>query len=216
MNIQTGFDDKFLVVIGREYGSGGHRIGKMLADSLGVSFYDKSLLSAAAKKLGYSPEIFVRKDERRPSLLRSLLSFSYGATDANLGESPMSDEKLYEFQSRVIKDICERESCVIVGRTADYVMRDHPRMVSLFIHAPARQRAEAIIRRGEASDEKGAAELAERNDRKRASYYNYYTNRNDWGRADNYTLTFDSSRFSDAAILAAVRDMLGIVEGDLH
>ena len=203
-------EDKILVVIGREYGSGGRRIGKMLAHALGISYYDKSLLSEAAKKLGYSSEIFARKDERRPSLLRSILSFNYGAPTANISEAPMSDEKIYEFQSRVIKDICSRESCVIVGRTADYVMRDHPRMASLFIHAPASVRAQSIISRGEASDEKSALELADRNDRNRQSYYNYYTNRISWGHARNYTLTFDSSRISDDQIVAAVCDILDI------
>lgn len=202
--------DRFVIVIGRQYGSGGRRIGKMLARELGVGYYDKSLLSKAAAEMGYSPEIFARKDEKRPSLLRSLLSFNYGAMSDEIGQAPMSDEKIYEYQSRVIKDICERESCVIVGRTADYVMRHHPHLLSLFIHAPADCRAEAIIRRGETDDRDKARDIATRNDSDRQSYYNYYTNRNGWGRADNYHLTFDSSRISEKAILTAVRDMLGI------
>lgn len=211
---EAGDNSKFLVVIGREYGSGGRRIGKMLAQALKVNYYDKSLLSEAAEKLGYSHEIFAHKDERRPSFLRSLLSFNYGAPTANISEAPMSDEKIYEFQSRVIKEICNRESCVIVGRTADYIMRDHPRMISLFIHAPKKHRAAAIIKRGETDNEKTAIDIAARNDKNRESYYNYYTNRNNWGRAHNYTLTFDSSRISDEAILRSVRDILGIMEND--
>jgi len=201
--------EKFLIVIGREYGSGGRRIGKMLATSLGVSYYDRTLLNEAASRMGYSPEIFVSKDEKRPSILRSILSFSLGAPTANISGSTMSDEKIYEFQSRIIKEICDRESCVIVGRTADYVMRDHPKLLSLFIHAPQRHRAEAIMRRGETSDMREAMEIVSRNDRNRASYYNYYTNRESWGRASNYHLSFDSSRISDKAILAAVCSMLG-------
>lgn len=202
--------EKFLIVVGRQYGSGGRRIGRMLARELGVSYYDKSLLSEAAGRLGYDPKIFERKDERRPSFLRSLLSFNYGAPTANINEAPMSDEKLYESQSKVIRQICDRESCVIVGRTADYIMREHPRMVSLFIHAPEHIRAKNIVSRQETDDEKDALDIASRRDRARESYYNYYTNRNAWGHARNYTLSFDSSRISDELILKAVKDILGL------
>lgn len=202
--------EKFLIVIGREYGSGGRRLGKMLAHELGVSYYDKELLSKAASRLGYHPSIFAAKDEKRPSFLRSILSFNLGAPTANISETPMSDEKIYESQSRVIRDICARESCVIVGRTADYVMRDHPRMISLFIHAPLEHRAAAIMRRGETDNERDASGIARRRDHDRKAYYNYYTNRETWGNANNYTLTFDSSRISDAMVLKAVKDMLGL------
>lgn len=212
MENSGGEKEKFLIVIGREYGSGGRRIGKMLAKELGVSYYDKTLLSEAASRLGYHTDIFAEKDERRPSLMRSILSFAYGAPTASISESPMSPEKIYEFQSRVIRDICARESCVIVGRTADYVMRDHPNMVSVFIHAPISHRARAVMNRGEADNEKEASEIATKRDRSRESYYNYYTNRETWGRASNYTLSFDSSKLSDEAISAAVRDMLGITK----
>ena len=88
--------EKILIVIGRQYGSGGRRIGKMLAERLGISYYDKTLLNKAAEKLGYSKQIFDSKDEKRPSLLRSLLSFNYGSPTGQITETPMSDEKLYE------------------------------------------------------------------------------------------------------------------------
>lgn len=200
--------EKILIVIGRQYGSGGRRIGKLLARELGISYYDKTLMSEAAGSLGYSAEIFNRADEKRPSLLRSLLSFNYGASTSDLTATPMSDEELYRFQSQVIREICQRESCVIVGRTADYVMRDHPRMASIFVHAPIECRAKALVERGEAADEKEGADIASRRDKSRASYYNYYTNRNGWGRSENYHLSFDSSRLSDEAILTAVTSLL--------
>lgn len=203
-------EEKFVIVIGREYGSGGRRIGKMLAKELGVNYYDKTLLQKAATRLGYSPEIFERKDERRPSIIRSILSFTYGAQTANIDGAPMSDEKIYEFQSRVIRDICERESCVIVGRTADYIMRQHPGLISLFIHAPIDRRIEAIIKRGEARDAAEAREKAREHDRNRESFYNYYTNREGWGHAWNYHLSFDSTRISDKTILQAVIDIINI------
>lgn len=207
---QTEETQNFVIVIGRQYGSGGRRIGKMLADVLGVRYYDKSLLREAARELGYSPEIFARKDERRPSLLRSLLSFNYGAPTAEISHAPMSDENLYKYQSQVIKEICARESCVIVGRTADYIMRHHPRMLSIFVHAPAELRAAAVMARNEADSPEKAMDIAAKCDANRQQYYNYYTNRDAWGHADNYHLSFDSSRISDEAIIAIVRDILSL------
>ena len=205
---------KFLIVIGREYGSGGRRIGKLLADRLGVNYYDRTLLREAAQRLGYSTEIFERKDERRPSLIRSILSFTYGANTANFEGAPMSDEKIYESQSRVIRDICARESCVIVGRTADYVMRRHPGLISLFVHAPLERRVENILRSGEFSDEEEARDKAVAIDRRRESYYNYYTNRQGWGQANNYHLSFDSSRIGDEEIISTVKSMIERLVGD--
>lgn len=202
------YEGKFVIVVGREYGSGGRRIARMLAEKLGVSYYDRTLLSEAATRMGYSPEIFERKDEKRPSLIRSILSFTYGAPTASIDSAPMSDEKIYEYQSRVIRDICERESCVIVGRTADYVMRDHPRLLSIFIHSPLEKRVEAIIRRGETSDRERASEIARHHDSCRQSFYNYYTNRDSWGKASNYHLSFDSTLLDDFSILKAVKTML--------
>lgn len=202
--------EKILIVIGRQYGSGGRRIGKMLAERLGISYYDKTLLNKAAEKLGYSKQIFDSKDEKRPSLLRSLLSFNYGSPTGQITETPMSDEKLYEFQSNVIREICRKESCVIVGRTADYIMREHPRMVSLFVHAPLEHRGASVLTREEMKDLKEAMSQASRRDHDRRDYYNYYTNGDRWGEAENYHLTFDSSRISDEAILSAVRSMLGM------
>lgn len=203
-------NERFLIVVGRQYGSGGRRIGRMIADKLGISYYDKTLLSKAAGKLGYSPTIFSSKDEKRPSLLRSLLSFNYGSTTGVIAETPMSDEKLYEFQSNVIRDICNTESCVIVGRTADYIMRDHPRMLSLFVHAPLEWRGRAVQERELTKDLKEAMAVATRHDRNRESYYNYYTNGDGWGKARNYHLSFDSSRISDETIMKTVCSMLGL------
>lgn len=206
-------ENPYLIVIGREYGSGGKEIGQYIARALDVPFYDKTLLSKAAERLGYSTEIFERKDERRPSLLRSLLSFNYGAANGDPSASMMSDENLYEFQSRVIKELCAKGSCVIVGRTADYVMRDHPRMLSLFIHAPMPERVKRIMQREEISSEKEAADLAAKKDRMRESYYNYYTNR-EWGKCRNYHLSVDSSVVSREALLKMVCGILGIPSGE--
>lgn len=187
--------ENFLIVIGRQYGSGGREIGRKLAGMLGVDYFDKRLLSEAAGRIGYSPELFSRADEKRPSRLRSLLGFSYGSQTASYSGGTLTPENLYTEQSQAIRDICADRSCVIIGRTADYVMRDHPRLVSAFIHAPIEWRAEKILSRGEADDLRSAMELARKIDKERESYYNYFTGR-EWGVASNYHLSLDPSRIS--------------------
>lgn len=193
-----------VVVIGRQFGSGGRRIGKIVAELLGLAYYDKELLSEAAQSFGIAKEIFAAHDEKRPSPLSALLQGAYGIAD-NFHDISVGGQNLYREQSKAIRRICLEGPCVIVGRTADYVMRDHPGLVSVFLHAPLEFRVGRITGRGEAGRAETAREMAQRNDRNRESYYNYYTGRH-WGRADNYHLTLDSSTLTDrevAEIIAA-------------
>lgn len=184
-----------VVVIGRQFGSGGRKIGRLVADRLGVPYYDKELLSHAAESLGFSPDIFAAADEKRPTTLHTLLQSMYGIAD-NFHATSISGERLYAQQSKVIKEICASGPCVIVGRTADYVLRDHPGLLSVFLHAPKKWRAEKIVRRGDCMCCEDALELAAKNDKNRENYYNYFTGGN-WGRADNYHLTINSSLLSE-------------------
>lgn len=197
----------FIIVIGRQYGAGGRKLGKRLAETLNVPYYDKELLSEAADALGFSKELFLKADEKKPSILRSFLSFNYGSPSASFSSYTLTDDNLYRAQSDVIKSICEKGSCVIVGRTADYVMRDHPGLLSIFVHAPEEHRAKAILERGEAKSMEEALEKARKFDRSRESYYNYFTNRH-WGHADNYDLTFNSSCLTTEALLPLILSAL--------
>ncbi len=199
--------NNFIIVIGREYGAGGRRLGKELANRLDIPYYDKELISEAAESIGISKKLLMKADEKRPSLLRSFLSFNYGATSAPVPGNSLSEETLYELQSRVIRAICEKGPCVIVGRTADYVMREHPGLLSVFVHAPEKIRAKVVKERGEADTLQHAIEIAKKSDRERESYYNYFTNRK-WGAASNYDLTFDSSKFSLDEIISVIRSRL--------
>ena len=206
-SLRTLLPDRFLIVIGRQYGSGGRKIGIYIADALGIPYYDKTLLREAARRLGFEERVFRDADEKRPSFLRSLLQLNYGSQTSDYSANSLCDEDIYALQSRVIKQLCEEGPCVIVGRTADYVMREHPSAVSLFLHAPDECRTAAIIARGDASSAEEALEKARKEDRKRESYYNYFTNRR-WGHAANYHLCVDSSRCTPAGILALVVDIL--------
>lgn len=183
-------EDK-IIVIGRQYGGSGRRTGIALAKLLGLPYYDKEIINKVSAKYGYDPDILHRADEKKPSAFRSMLLGKYGVMDM-YATSPLSREALYEAQSNVIRQICQEGSCVIVGRTADYIMRDHPGLVSVFIHAPKEWRAQHLIKSGEASSLQDAIAKIKKADSDREGYYNYFTGRH-WGKADNYHLTLDAS-----------------------
>ncbi len=182
-----------IIVIGRQFGSGGRKLGLALAKLLNIPYYDKVIISKVAAKYGYDPEILLKADEKKPSLFGKLLPGKYGILDS-YATSPISKESLYEAQTNVIRQICQEGSCVIVGRTADYVMRDHPGLVSIFIHAPLQWRAKNVMSRGDAKSESEAMSFIKKADSERQGYYNYFTGRN-WGVANNYHLTIDGSKF---------------------
>ena len=182
-----------VITIGREYGSGGRLIGKKLADELGFAFLDKELITMAAQKSGMSPQLFADIDENATnSLLYSLASGAYlmGGRMAPASDMPMTD-KLFILQSNIIREEAQKGPCVVVGRCADYVMEGKEKVLNIFIQAPLEARVQrAVTQYG--LPEKGAADAVRRTDKKRANYYNYYSNRK-WGRAGNYHLCLDSS-----------------------
>lgn len=183
--------DSSIIVIGRQYGGTGRKIGRAIAASLGIPYYDRELINVASARFGYDPRILDQADEKKPSPFRSLLAGKYGLMDF-YPSSPMSRESLYDVQSRVIRSVCEEGSCVIVGRTADYIMRDHPGMLSVFIHAPEEWRARNVMERGEAASLTEAIAAVRKADSERSGYYNYFTGR-EWGDAGNYHLSIDAS-----------------------
>ncbi len=198
-----------VITIGRQFGSGGRELGRTLADSFGFRYYDKELLSEAAKRAGMSPEFFERNDERAPSFINGIFSFSLGLAPSNIyaGSTTISDDSLYRAQSDFIHSLADESPCVIVGRSADYVLRDHPRTINLFVHAPMEARIDRIIKRQpELSREKARAK-AEKINRLRANYYNFYTDKT-WGAAESYDLTLDTSLLSMSDITEIVREYM--------
>ena len=187
--------DNIIIVIGRQYGGSGRKTGRALAEALGISYYDKEIINKVSAKYGFDPDILHRADEKKPSPFRSMLLGKYGVMDM-YATSPLSKESLYEAQTKVISQICNEGSCVIVGITADYIMRDHPGLVSVFIHAPKEWRAQNLLQRGEADSIQDALAKIKKADSDREGYYNYFTGRK-WGSADNYHLTIDASLLSN-------------------
>lgn len=184
---------KWAVTVGREFGSGGREIGKLLAQKLGIAYYDKELLLEAAKRSGVNENIFEAADERSPRFFGNPLSLNIGfAPSAFYASSPLSDDSIYKAQSEVMQQLVDQGPCVIVGRTADFVLRDYCRVVSIFVHAPIEVCVKRIMRRGDCPSEKQARELAIKKNKLRSSYYNFYTDKQ-WGAAASYDLCVDSS-----------------------
>ncbi|MCI9539527.1 MAG: cytidylate kinase-like family protein [Lachnospiraceae bacterium] len=182
-----------VITIGRQYGSAGRQIGQKIAQDFGIKCYDKELLAVAAKESGLCHELFESHDEKPTnSFLYSLVmdTYSMGYTSTGYVDMPIN-HKVFLAQFDAIKKLAEQESCIIVGRCADYALEEYPGMISVFIHAKLEDRIRRIKRLYNMTDDK-AKELILKTDKKRASYYNYYSSKK-WGDAKSYHLSIDSS-----------------------
>lgn len=185
----------YVYTIGREFGSGGKDIGVSLAKRLGVKCYDKELLAEAAKESGFCAEIFENHDEKpTSSFLYSLVMDTYsfgGYSSAPFLDMPLN-HKVFLAQFDTIKKIAEKESCVIVGRCADYALENNPKGIHVFIQADLEYRVKRISQKRDLAPNK-ARDLIQKTDKQRASYYNYYTSKK-WGHAKSYDLTLNSGK----------------------
>ena len=184
-----------IYTIGREFGSGGKQVGEKLAERLGIKLYDKELLQQAAKDSGFCEEIFENHDEKPTnSLLYSLVMDTYsvsGYSAAPFLDMPLN-HKVFLAQFETIKKIAEQESCVIVGRCADYALAENPDCINVFIHADMDFRIRNICKKLDVTDNK-ARDIINKTDKQRASYYNYYTSKK-WGDAKSYNLSLDAGK----------------------
>lgn len=199
----------FVITVGRQFGSGGRELGKALADALGIAYYDKELLVESAKLAGVNPDFFRKKDERFPTFLQGLFSFAMGVTPMcyYTGASSISDDGLYKSISDFLRSIAGEKSFVVVGRSSDYILRDHPRCVNLFVHAPMSDCVRRIMARNDAISADKAEAMARKTNKWRADYYNFFTDKT-WGDAKSYDLTIDSSRLPMGANVELVRTYL--------
>ena len=202
-------DKTYVIAIGRQFGCGGREIGQLIAKGLGVAYYDKELLSEAAKSSGVNEDFFEAADERSPRFFSSLWSFNLGYNTGAyfIGDTPLSDDSIYRAQSEVMTQLADRGPCVIVGRTADYLLRDHCKVVSVFVHSSIEDRVQRIMSRGDAKTEKEAREKAEKKNKLRAEYYNFYTDKK-WGDAASYDLSIDASLLGTQATAMFIIDFV--------
>ena len=179
-----------IINVGRQLGSGGHDIGRMLALDFQAKYYDRELLNLAAKESGLSEKIFEENDEKK-GFFRGLLNMGSPHVNGNVYKPGLSQESLFQFQSDAIRKAAREGSCVFVGRCADYILRDFGNTVNIFITASMRYRIDQIMNK-QHIDEDAARKFIEQGEGKRAAYYNYYTGKK-WGSADSYDLCIDSS-----------------------
>lgn len=186
--------DTYVITIGRELGSGGKHIGQLMADRLGIPVYDRRLITLAAQESGLAPETIAKADEkgskgRMSQLIRALTS-PY-STFMNIYNNSISNENLFKLQSDVIRQKAGTENCIIVGRCSDYVLRDHPRHLNIFVRADYADRLRFLQERYQI-DAAQAKELIERTDSIRSDYHNLYCETN-WGDSRAYDICVNSS-----------------------
>lgn len=183
--------EKIIINIGRQLGSGGRVIAKMLADDFGCAFYDKEILNLAAKESGFSEEFFEQHDEHW-KIFKSLFHMhTQHVSDNNFYQNKFSQESLFQFQAEAIRKAADEGSCVFVGRCADYILRDYPNTVNIFITADLDFRVQQVAKRHQC-DKEAALKIINNKESNRASYYNYYTGKK-WGHSQSYDICINSS-----------------------
>ena len=178
---------KRIITISREFGSGGRFIGEEVAKKLGIVYYDKSIINEIAEKSGLAPEYIQENAELSPK--KGV--FAYALVGRDITGRSVGD-MVYEAQRKIILDLAEREPCVIIGRNADYILKDRNDVLNVFIHGDMPEKIQRIRRLYHVSEQKAAKMMAD-TDKRRMTNYNFYTEQK-WGRASNYTLCLNSSQ----------------------
>ena len=200
-----------IITIGREYGSGGREIGKLLAEKLGVSFYDKEIISLAAERSGLSPE-FIKSNEQRTGggIMHTMgASAHYHSGFFAPQHLPLS-ETIFISQAQVIRDIAAKERAVIVGRCADYILEGRENTINVFIHAPMEARVKRIMALHNV-DEAAAIKEINRSDKERGNHYFRYTDMK-WGKAQNYHVCINSALMGVEKTVEMLADLAQIEE----
>ena len=178
---------KRIITISREFGSGGRFIGEEVAKKLGVAYYDKDIIGKIAEQSGLSPEYIQENAELSPK--QGLFAYAFSGRDIT-GKSV--EDMVYEAQRKIIMEIAEKESCVIIGRNADFILKDRNDVLNVFIHGDMPEKTQRIIDLYNV-EEKEAVKMMEDTDKRRMTNYNFYTEQK-WGKASNYTLCLNSSQ----------------------
>lgn len=192
--LEENMNEKIVITIAREYGSGGRTIGKMLAEKMGIHFYDKELMKLASEDSGINEALFANADETIKStrLFKVANSIYRGELIPPESDDFVSTQNLFNYQAKIIKQLALEESCVIVGRCADFILKDYDNVLSVFIHAPHEYCMEQAAKKHSMSS-KELEKFILKTDKHRAEYYKYYTGR-EWTDARNYDLCLDSSK----------------------
>ena len=203
-----------IITIARQYGSGGREIGEKTAELLGIKQYDRELITMAAQKGNLDEEAVIHADEKATnSLLYTLAMGSniYGIA-STFGYSMPINDRLFALQSNVIRELSNTESCIFIGRCADYVLRENKNAIKLFIYAPIEDRKIRVAERHPDLKEGEILSTINKIDKRRSSYYNYYTG-NKWGKYDNYDFAINSSKLGVDGTARLIADIVNIKSG---
>ena len=195
---------KNIITISREFGSGGRSIGKQVAEKLGYAFYDRELVDEVAKRSGFAPEYIEEHGEYANA--RNSLLFYLATAERYSHDNLSMHDKLYITQSKIIEELAEKGKCVIVGRCADDLLSSYEGLTRIFIHAPLEYRLAVVMERHQLS-ESSARTLIRKTDKKRASYYNFYTSK-DWGSSQNYDITINAAVLGVDKTAALLKDFV--------
>lgn len=201
-----------IVTIARQFGSGGREIGEVLSKKLGIKFYDKELISLAAKESNIAPEVFENVDEKATNSLLYSLSmglYSFSST-YSVGDSLPVNDKLYILQHKIIKKIADEGPCVIVGRCADHILKDRNDVLKVFIYADLDYRVNRAIEVKEVKPSK-AEQVVVKTDKSRANYYNFYSGKK-WGLTENYDLCINRTKLTCEQVADIIESYLKITE----
>ena len=202
--------EKCVITIARGFGSGGRTIGKLLAKKLDIDYYNDDLIKLASEESGINLELFGKADERVKGNLFKRYKRSYGEwTIPPDSDMFVSDDNLFNYQAKIIRDLADKQNCIIIGRCADYILKDDPKVIRLFFYADEKACIKNVVDMY-AISEKEARERIEDIDRSRAAYYKYYTG-NEWNDVNNYDLCINTGRLgfetSVEVVLGYMRDI---------
>lgn len=206
-DFSSKYNNTFVITISREFGSGGHEIGKYIAKELGISFFDKELVDLTAEQTGYTTQ-YIQENEQK--LTNSLLYDLYEQNYTYVNDEIPPKDALFLVQSKIIRDICSEESCVIIGRCANFILKDHPNCINIFIHANNEYRKEKINTEYGVIPPFTNADLKQ-SDEKRANYCMHFTKK-DWKDARNYHITLDSSLYGSKE---SAKKVIGFIKSSI-
>ncbi len=202
--------DKYVITIARGYGSGGRTIGKMLSEKLGIPYYDRDLLRFASDDSGINEQLFAKADEKlKKSLLFRIAKNIYkGELIPPDSDEFVSNDNLFNYQAKIIKELADTEACIIIGRCADFILKDYPNVIRVFVHAPLEDCVNTVKEMFGKSEKEAEKEILAI-DKHRAEYYNYYTGR-EWENARHYDLCLNSSKLGFEKCVDIVKAYLDI------
>ena len=202
--------DKVIITIARQYGSGGKTVGQMLAKDMGINCYSREILRMASDESGIREEMFNKADEKLRStpLFGASKKVYKGQLISPESDGFVSDDNLFNYQAKIIKELAEKESCVIVGRCADFVLKERKDVVSVFVHAPMDYCIARGMERND-MDEKEMEKFIQKTDKYRGDYYHYYTG-HVWNDARNYDLCLNSSKLGFDKCVEAIKAYINV------